>query len=78
MEKRNPYLADDETYCKAAKNRCFGTMWLLNSNVPKTVTDNLVQAYCTGQDNYPANVTEAYSLATATKPNMQMLSVQQE
>ena len=29
-----------------------------------------MQAYCTGQDNYPVSVTEAYSLATAMIPGL--------
>ena len=54
-KKKNPNL-DDAAATKAAENRFLGTMWLLNSEVSPSVTDNLVQAHISGIDNYQESV----------------------
>ena len=40
-KKKNPKL-NDAAATEAAENRFLGTMWLMNSDVPHSVTDNLV------------------------------------
>ena len=40
-------------------------MWLLNFNVPKLVTNNLVQDYCTGHNNYPPSIKPPFAMAAA-------------
>ena len=62
---KNPNLADDGTVTKAAKNCLYGTMWLMNSTVYESVTNNLVQDYCTGTDKYPSSVDKAFALVAA-------------
>ena len=52
----NLKLADNTEATKAATNRFFGIMWLMNSYVSESMTNNLVQAYCSGDDKYPASV----------------------
>ena len=47
-----------------AENRFFDTFWLMNSDVDHSVTDNLVQAHISGNDNYPASVYRAYAMAS--------------
>ena len=65
LEKiKNPKL-DDAAATKAAENRCHGTMWLLNSEVPSTVTKNLVQNHIVGIDSYPKNVEQAFTMLVA-------------
>ena len=49
IKKKNPKL-DDAAATKAAMNSFLGTMWLVNSNAPQFVTDNLVQAHISGND----------------------------
>ena len=59
-KKKNPNL-DDAAATKAAKNRFLKTMWLMNSDVPHSVTDNTVQAHISGIDNYPESVDRAFT-----------------
>ena len=54
-KKRNPKL-DDAAAMKVTQERYRSTMWLLNSQVPSRVTDNLVQNHVVGTNNYPATV----------------------
>ena len=58
---KNPNL-DDAGATKAAENRFFGTFWLMNSDVDHSVSDNLVQARISGNDNYLASVYRAYAM----------------
>ena len=37
-------------------------MWLMNSDVRHSVTDNLVQAHISGTDNYPKSVDRAFTM----------------
>ena len=53
LEKKKNSKLDDAAATKVAENRFHGTMWLLNSEVPSTVTENLVQNHIVGIDNYP-------------------------
>ena len=62
-KKKNPNL-DDAAATKAAKNRFLGTMWLMNSDVPHSVTDNLVQAHISGTNNYPESVDRAFTMVS--------------
>ena len=43
-------------------------MWLLNSQVPSRVTDNLVQHHVVGTNNYPENVKQAYTMMIVAAP----------
>ena len=54
-KKRDPNL-NDATAHEAATHRFLGTLWLLNSAAPETLKNNLVQAYITGDDRYPADI----------------------
>ena len=65
-KKKNPKL-DDAAATKVAENRFHGTMWLLNSEVPSTVIENLVQNHIVGIDNYPENVKQAFTMLTVTE-----------
>ena len=45
---------------------CFlGTMWVMNSNVPQYVSDNLVHVYISGDDKYPNSVDKAFVMVSA-------------
>ena len=39
-------------------------MWLMNSDVRHSVTDNLVQAHISGTDNYPESVDRAFTMVS--------------
>ena len=65
-KKKNPKL-DDAVATKAAENRFLGTMWLLNTEVPSNVTNNLVQAHIAGIDNYPENIERAFTMVSFTE-----------
>ena len=65
-KKKNPKL-DDAAATEAAENRFLGTMWLMNSKVPHSVTDNLVQAHISGHDNYPESVEKAFTMVSVIK-----------
>ena len=65
-KKKNPKL-DDAAATKVAENHFHGTMWLLNSEVPSTVIENLVQNHIVGIDNYPENVKQAFTMLTVTE-----------
>lgn len=60
-KKRNPKLTDVKAM-EVAEDRFHGTMWLMNSQVPSRVTDNLVQDHVVGTDNYPKDVEQAYTM----------------
>ena len=57
---KNPKPADDAEATKAATNCFFGTMWLINSTVSKSVMNNMVQNYCTGE-----GIEKAFAMVTA-------------
>ena len=42
-------------------------MWLLNSEVPHSVTDNLVQAHISGNDNYLESVEKVFTMVPVIK-----------
>ena len=42
-------------------------MWLMNSDAPQFVTDNLVQAHISGNDNYPESVERAFTMVSVIK-----------
>ncbi len=66
-KKRDPKLTDAKAMM-AAEDRFHGTMWLMNSQVPSRVTENLVQNHVVGTDNYPKNIEQAYTmLVTANR-----------
>ena len=65
-KKKNPKF-DDAAATKAAENHFHGTMWLLNSEVPSNVTDNLVQDHIVGIDNYPETVKQAFTMLSVTE-----------
>ena len=64
QKKKNDLKLNDAAAIKAAENRFLGTMWLLSSNVPHSVTDNLVQAHISGNDNYPESVERAFTMVS--------------
>ena len=61
---RDPNL-DDAAAHKATTHHFLGTLWLLNSAAPETLTSNLVQAYISGDDRYPANIERAFAMVEA-------------
>ena len=63
-KKKNLEL-DDAAATKAAENHFFGIMWLMDSKVPFSMTDNLVQAHISGHDNYPESVERAFTMVSA-------------
>ena len=63
-KKKNPKL-DDAAANEAATNRFLGTMWLINSDAPQFVTDNLMQAHISGNNNYPESVERAFAMVSA-------------
>ena len=64
-KKKNPNI-NDAAATNAATNHFLGTLWLMNSEVPHSVTDNLVQAHISGNDNYPESVARAVSVIEET------------
>ena len=62
-KKKNPNV-DNTTAAEAATNRFLGTMWLMNSDAPKFVSENLVQAHISGTDNYPESVKRAFTMVS--------------
>ena len=66
LEKaKNSNLADDAEATKTANNRFYKTTQLMNSSVDESVTNNLVQDYCTGAKKYLASVDKAFALVRA-------------
>ena len=63
-KKKNPKL-NDAAATEAAMNCFLGTMWLMNSDVPQYVSDNLVHAYISGDDKYPNSVDKACVMVSA-------------
>ena len=55
-EKKKNSKLDNAAATKAAKSCFLGTMWLMNSDVPHSMTDNLVQAHISENDNYLKSV----------------------
>ena len=53
-EKMRDLNLDDAAAHEAATHRFPETLWLLNSVAPETLKSNLVQAYISGDDIYPA------------------------
>lgn len=60
-KKRDPKLTDEKAM-EVAEDRFHGTMWLMNSQVPSRVTDNLVLDHVVGTDNYPKDVEQAFTM----------------
>ena len=67
LEKKKNSKLEDTAAMKVAQERFRGTMWLLNSEVPSTVTNNLVQNHIVGIHNYPENVEQAFTMLSFTE-----------
>ena len=67
LEKKKNLKLDDALATKVVENPFHGTMWIQNSEVPSTVTENLVQNRIVGIDNYPENVKQAFTMLTITE-----------
>ena len=67
LKKKKNLKLDDAAATEAAKKHFLGTMWLLNSKVPHSVTDNLVQDHISGNDNYPESVDRAFTMVSVIK-----------
>ena len=61
-EKKKNHNLDDTAEAKAATNQFLGTIWLMNSDAPKFVIDNHVQAHILETDNYRESVKRAFTM----------------